>query len=796
MSDRILMMDIAGCDVALSSSSSGVAQWASSVLPCLRRGSIPPGMSLSIDPATGTSDAGGLSVQTTDISAIMGDVGVSAATTLDGALSASATSVDLVSASGLPSNGKIWVGQECISYLSIVSNTLTSCTRGALGTYATKHSDGARVYTSNPAILKRRVELSWQDALAPSTSTAWSRWVGFIENIGWSEGYYTINIISAAALAMDAKGLATPFIKGSLAADFPGVLKDLYLNHTDDAYPWTEYDSTRGYIHIRLGDEILKVEQVLYPAATDPVASFTANNRFNCSFPSKFFVGQLVDITDSSGNIQAGGQALTIVDIYDDSSGTSYIDVAGDTNGYSYSSGDEIRANYTAVIPHGRIERGAFDTPQQDHGAGAEATEVRVLEGDVISEVLLPLLCSVDGSGTHGPDSGAYDILPAGWGAGLPAAYIDLDALRELQMAGRATQRRYFWTESVQLTDLIAWIAQTTNSSLHWTEQGQISCILRDDLYPGTVLDHSIGTAVLKDKMTPSVEVRTDRLYNAAEVKMDRDPISGESRHTLYVGFDESIERYDRRQLEIRDPGLWRNDAEAQLQMSLLSWLRHRALPYPEVSVPVILQENVTYRPGQLTSITFAHLPNMEGSKGLVDTWEINEVSPSDGQGYIDLRAIYRGALARTGHIAVAGVVASKDSTTQLTLAAASTTKLAQQSAYGGTLPINGDDGTEDVDWFLEGDKIRIWRASTLGGTATTADYTISSIDYATRAITITGTLPVWLVAGDIVRLQDYATFQGAATEADREDIMIALADSSASPPDIDGDSAFVWGMS
>ena len=91
---RILVVDIAGVDTALATSSRGVSQWAVTVAAKLKMGSIPPGMSLSVDPSTGQSDTGALSLQARDISALLTDVSVTAATRIDGAISATDTSID------------------------------------------------------------------------------------------------------------------------------------------------------------------------------------------------------------------------------------------------------------------------------------------------------------------------------------------------------------------------------------------------------------------------------------------------------------------------------------------------------------------------------------------------------------------------------------------------------------------------------------------------------------------------------------------------------------------------------
>lgn len=69
----------------------------------------------------------------------------STATTLNGAINASVTSVTLASASGIPTSGEVLIGSELISYTNISTNTLTGCTRGVAGTSAASHSNGVQV---------------------------------------------------------------------------------------------------------------------------------------------------------------------------------------------------------------------------------------------------------------------------------------------------------------------------------------------------------------------------------------------------------------------------------------------------------------------------------------------------------------------------------------------------------------------------------------------------------------------------------------------------------------------------
>ena len=80
-----------------------------------------------------------------------GTVANALTTTLNGAINASTTTIVLTSVINFPSTGTnhIQIGSEEISYTGISGSTLTGVTRGARGTTAASHSDGATVTNSS-----------------------------------------------------------------------------------------------------------------------------------------------------------------------------------------------------------------------------------------------------------------------------------------------------------------------------------------------------------------------------------------------------------------------------------------------------------------------------------------------------------------------------------------------------------------------------------------------------------------------------------------------------------------------
>ena len=72
-----------------------------------------------------------------------GTVDSATTTTVNEALDATETTITLTSATAFPTAGTIQVDSELITYTGKSSNDLTGCTRGALGTTAATHDNGA-----------------------------------------------------------------------------------------------------------------------------------------------------------------------------------------------------------------------------------------------------------------------------------------------------------------------------------------------------------------------------------------------------------------------------------------------------------------------------------------------------------------------------------------------------------------------------------------------------------------------------------------------------------------------------
>ena len=79
-----------------------------------------------------------------------GETNAIAATTLDGGISSTDTTINVVSAAGLATQGYIYIDSELISYQNISGNQLLNCNRGQGNTTAAGHNSGSSVTVTRP----------------------------------------------------------------------------------------------------------------------------------------------------------------------------------------------------------------------------------------------------------------------------------------------------------------------------------------------------------------------------------------------------------------------------------------------------------------------------------------------------------------------------------------------------------------------------------------------------------------------------------------------------------------------
>lgn len=796
-----VIIDIEGCNTALATDARLDARHASEVRVALDPREFPAGMLISQDPDTGEMDAGGSTIKVkgdlADLFTAQKEAAGGVTTRLDGEISKTATSLDVVDASSLPSSGYVWIGREAIGYSGKSTNTLTGLSRAQLGTRAQVHRDTARVFSYNPTMQGRQIWISWQDAWTPSTSTAITRYVGFIDRVTEGSDGISIQVVSGQSRLRDQAVFAgAAWFKGRLARSIGSGVESLKISLDDKTVlPPGENSNRYGRGYIRIDDEIIEVRNWFTPlnstvpilqAAIDSVTSDVL--ALSVPPPGDLAVGDQVDLMDSTKTTTKA--TVTVLEIDRDN-----WEVTIASSDYSHASGDLLVMNYTAIAPYQQVNRAVLGGgPAVPHEKDAEITELRILEGDAIADVLLPCLCSVDGNGDDGPVSGAFDVLPEGWGLGLPEDFIDVDSFLAVVAAGRSQPRYYVCEEDLSISDLITWLSITLNLAIFWSEEGKLSATVIEDIYPGDAVDHTLSESWRKRGEGWSADSSLDRLRNRATVAMDLG-LDGEPRSRLIVEVADAVDLYGGREIEVMDRGLRSAQTEVALLQILRGYLRQRTFESAYVTYKVRISPSVVYRPGQLVTLILPNLINHRGTRDIEAIYQIVRVAPSDVSGYIELELMYRDTPANLGLIAPCGLIEAVAGD-KIKLYTASTSLYADPSGRIEEIPIlgTGTDGDEDVDYFQVGDLITIWDESSLGGTVQKDNLEIGAINYGTRFFTMTTTPAGWVAAGDLVRLRSWSAFSSASTASDRQGVFLALADGTVSPVLIGSDDPYVWG--
>jgi len=792
-----VILDIEGCNVALATDPRLEARHAAEVRSGLDPGTVPSGMTIASDPDTGQIDAGGMTLKIKgnipDLFEAQREAAGGVTTRLDGAISKTATSLSVLDASGLPSSGIVWIGREAIGYSGITLNTLTGLARSALSTRAEEHADTRRVFAFNPTMQGRQVWLTWQDTFNPLKSSALTRYVGFIDRMSESSDGLSIQVVSGQAKLRDQAVFAgAAWFKGRLARSLGASKASIKISlDTKDVLPPGENANIYGRGYIRIEDEVIEVGNWFTPlnssipilqAEIDGVA-VAGRLEFVAAIPGDLEPGDQVDLMDSTKTtVKATVKVISI----DRANGYVFVPAAG----YSFAAGDLLVMNYTAIAPFQQVKRGILGGGEAaPHEKGEEITEVRILEGDSIQDILLPCLLSVDGSGAAGPLSGAFDVLPEGWGLGLPEAFVDLDPFLAVVAAGRSQPRYYLCEEDLSLTDLLQWISITHNLAIFWSAAGLLTVNIIEDFYPDSDALYSLSESWRKRGESWTADSSLDRLRNKASIRMDIG-IDGNPRSRLIVEVPDAVDLYGSLELEIGDPGIRSAQTEVFLLQVMLGYLRQRTFESSYITYKARLDPNFAYEPGQLVSLVLPNLINHRGSRDIAAIYQIVRVAPADSSGFVELELLYRDTPANLGLVAPCALISGVAGSV-LTCYPSTTSLFANPAGRSTATPTYDGDGDEDTDYFLSSDLATIWDESSLGGSVQTANVEILSINYATRQITLTGAPPGWVADGDLIRLRPWTAFKaGAGTVDERVGVYLALADSTLSPPLIGSDAA------
>ena len=784
---RGVVLEIEGQAVAYATQQSAPTTYATTVRDAIIR--IPQGSILSVDFDSFKASTGGTDVELNDCATekLHFASGIFYPTALlTSKISKTATTLTVDSTSGFASSGTVWLGREAVSYTGTTATTFTGLTRAQLGTRASAHTSGAVIYSYNPTLLKRKCTLKWYDLDDQSLET--TRYTGYIDAVDFSSTGYRFSIISAKQEFEDAVALSAEYGKARLSPrpkTDPNDATTLYFGFSSDVqgefFTTASNASNWSFFYLRVGNELLRYEggNVKTTAWTAQVQTVTSAYKCNIDNIDGFERGKMIEFTDGSGGILGQGIIAKV-------EGTTW--PAGDIThsaGYTPTVGQDVQVGNVSRVTD--CERAALWTYLERPQENAEATEYRVLEGNQV-DILLWMMLSIDGDKTNTD----YDILPEGWGAGIDSSLIDIEAFEDL-LRPRASFRRYAWQEEVQILDFIGMIAAQTNSRIYWGIDGVLTVKPISDVFPMDSSAKAISVSNLLSGQIPSLRIDLTQIRNIWEWGSDYD-LDGDKRGVLRVSIEESRRLYgDLPMPKQEDKGMRQVESLGVTYPVVEALLSHRSAPVTILSAQIIFDEDATYHPGELVLVTIPVLPNMAGVEGITSEYfEVLSYEPEEESATATITLAKRMNPDNLGHVAMAGIVEAVAGSV-VTMRDRAYTKYAPKAASYSPKGNTSYDGTEDVHWFLAGDAIHFVDASTLGNaTPTTAQTTISSVDYATRKITV-ASVPAWLAADDLVRLDNWANVKASTQAANRQDVFICLADDTTEL--VDADLPYRWGI-
>ena len=793
-----ILIDIEGSDVALSSDSLTLGNWATSTLPVIR--TVGQGLTSSLDLETFQTDLGGTTVFLTDINSLLNDQnGTSTKTTLTANLTKTGGTITAASTAGFTASGVIWIGGEAINYSAIIGNDfLTSAPtdRGFYSTTAQAHPLNSNIYSYNPSILGRRVDVYWKKA-----GVSHLMYKGIIEGYDFTDSGATLSITSLQYIIQDKVIAGVDFGQATLARPAKKVsplgttkgskpyLDPIILALTDKANPLTTYGTAltkNGPVHIKIDDEIISYEDARYPLYEIEIGtvvgtgSFTTTitnslDSYHLSYAQKgdrvdvvsFATGEIINEGCTIKSIEAVGGVFTAGAVVN-------ITLTNITN--IVVPGDLLKGNYNTKINPWSIKRGVFKTPIDEHEAGANVTEIRVLEGDSI-DLLYRVLFSDQGDKTNGPELGFYDDLPPGWGLALKSAQVDFESFKNADLV--SFPRRFLLTDSLDAQEFLAWSALLMGAVFSWDNDGVLRARPSGDLYPSEVADHTIDISKLFSDSIPALRLDTGTILNKINIKADIDE-NGDHETSVTVVDAESVSLYGaRKNADAPNLGLMWAASPTAAYTALFNLISMRTRPTSILQVEVIFYElpdaattDHIYRLGQLVSVVIPHLPNIKGGSGINETFKIIEVSPNETNGTIGLMLQSHPTTPDLGRVNVSGIVQSFDPILQrVTLEPNTVSKLSKPLSAAPLsftppgYPGPGLGGTEDIEWFLDGDAVTHWENVYPG---TGYNYIITNINYSNRTFDLSGALSSLILPGDVFSFSDWPVVSSSLTAAFR----------------------------
>lgn len=764
-------------------STDGQAQsplWSSSFLPVIKE--IPSGTVYSGGFLGRSFDYGGFTLAVNDVSALFDDLSLDSLVVKELATSPSrtATTLTLNNTTGLPSAPNVVkIGQEFVLYTGISGNQLTGCVRGIRGSYAAKHLAGELVSTQNNSLVDREIVCYWQNK---NNGEKWVRFRGKIDSVIWDKGAYLLQLVSLVRDLQDKTILTRPYLKGKAYASdtallfkaentnntkhlptvlFEGVSSNEVSSYLNNAKPYVAFKGDRVKIHQKTGTTQQNITRLVsfFSSTEVELAAIT-------TFPATVVDPIPVSITDlSTSTVYTGfvigrsGQLLKLSNL---------------------SSALPSSGSASLVITNAVTFPLSFEFLETE-----EVSEVRILEGRFIEDILLPLLVSVEGFGDHGE----FDVLPEGWGLRLTPKTNTLDGFVDvasfLPFSPRLGVRRYTMTDKVDFFDFVQKALEPCGVTLFVGVDGRLALKAYEDLYPNLPTKRTITKNDLTDQETPSIEFNKDRLVTQIALEAQLGGVFEERRERIFVEFDEEALQYGRKVYQAEDNGIV---SASFVPSSVFALLLAFSRPFGRLRFKIPLKYGEHIEVADVFNVSFPHLPDGQGGRGIQGRMFVEEVSFYDTEGNVEVVCIARPS-RKVGLIAPCGIVEA-DNDDVYTLKSSATTLFAPQQTFPYENPLHNGTGVQDSDWFQVGDEVTFFRNSTLGdNTPETFTTRLTAVNYTTREITPHST-PAWDVTDALVKLAPPADWTNTTKRSERGEFFLSFFSSGVS-----GFDSWVWGV-
>ena len=408
--------------------------------------------------------------------------------------------------------------------------------------------------------------------------------------------------------------------------------------------------------------------------------------------------------------------------------------------------------------------RGLFATSAVQHPPGEEVAEVvwtgaydaagtgeyrfsKFTRGDHPLEILLCWLTSRLGDGANG----TYDVLPDGWGLGIDASRVDVAGIEALARSWLPGVRHlWLYSEPFGFKEEIANLLRPHLCFPVVTLGDKLTIRRLSPPIPGeniTPLSVSAVTAI------PTWEANSVDVIGFVNWLCDYDAIEDEHRQKFigdflkarrnYAGQFQTLDVEARGQFTGNDPGSAGffganlNTNASNTAMRYMETIRDRyTRPWPIIGVECLYSQ-LGIEPGDLVSLTMAHLPDTEtGGDGLSGALcEVLSKQIDDAQGKVRFSLLQ--TFAATSRLIAPGLPVSVIAGAKLTLADADMIA-AGFDAYTSEL-------------YVAGDVVEVWSANLLTSRGT-ATVTVVADSAVAGAVDVTvNVLPAGTVVGDVV---------------------------------------------